>query len=51
LALELRLIEVRIQPVSFEQLVVGAALDDATVGDHQDQVGVTHGGETVRDYQ
>src|SRR6266508_6721220 len=46
---ELALVERRVQPALFDQVVVAAALDDAAVVEDQDQVGGEHGRQPVRD--
>src|SRR5271156_2930861 len=45
---ELLLIEARVQTASLQQLLVGAALDDVSAVDDEDDIGVTDGREAVR---
>ena len=46
---KLAVVEVRVEAAFGQQLVVGALLDDVAVLEHQDQVGVLDGGQTVGD--
>src|SRR4051794_39436855 len=48
---ELRAVEVGVEATLREELGVGAALDNTSGLEHQDQVRVTHGGESVGDHQ
>src|SRR3712207_7296798 len=47
---ELSAVEVGVEAAAGEQLVVGAALDDAPVPDREDQVGVPDRAQAVRDH-
>ena len=51
LALELGAVELGVQPAGREQLAVRAGLDHPAGVDHEDLVGVAHGGQPVRDDQ
>src|SRR2546423_14098863 len=42
---ELEIIQPSVQAVGQQQVGVGAALDDASLRDHDDKLGVLHGGE------
>src|SRR5258705_3397388 len=46
---ELQVIEAPVQAVGGEQIVVTAALHDAALRQHDDEVGVLHGGQAVGD--
>src|SRR3546814_4246739 len=49
--LELQRGEARVEAAGCRQLAVAAALDQAALVDHQDAVGLQHGGEAVGDDQ
>ena len=42
-------VQLIVRAFQFDEILVGAALDDAAVIQHHDSVGVAHGGETVCD--
>src|SRR6266699_5902449 len=46
---ELQVVEASIETVGGEQIVVAAALHDASLGQHHDEVGVLHRGQAVGD--
>src|SRR6266498_4608750 len=48
---KLHIVEAAVQSPRREQRVVRAALDDPPVGEHHDEVRVSHGGEPMRDDQ
>src|SRR5437867_963804 len=48
---ELQVVEPAIQAVVLQQGLVAPPLDDAPLGEHDDEVGVLHGGEPVRDHE
>src|SRR5687767_12201981 len=48
-ALHLQRVETPVESVVRKQLVVTASLGDSTLVDHDDAVGVAHGGQTVGD--
>src|SRR5262249_7636686 len=48
---ELQVVEAAVQPVGRQQVAVRAALHDAAFRPHDDEIGVLHRGETVRDHE
>src|SRR6266480_3033496 len=48
---ELQVVQAAVQAVRAEQVVVRAALHDATLGEHDDEIGVLHRRQAVRDHE